>query len=75
MFSAWGAFVYRHRRIVAILSIVVAVLAVPFAGMAQGVLSSGGWLVTGSESSQVADRIALDFGGGRSSLATPRSSA
>ncbi len=68
MFSAWGAFVYRHRRIVAILSIVVAVLAVPFAGMAQGVLSSGGWLVTGSESSQVADRIAQDFGGGRSSM-------
>ena len=48
--------------------IVVAVLAVPFAGMAQGVLSSGGWLVKGSESSQVADRIAEAFGGGRSSM-------
>ena len=68
MFSAWGAFVYRHRRIVAALSIVVAILAVPFAGMAQGVLSSGGWLVKGSESAQVADRIAQDFGGGRSSM-------
>jgi RND superfamily putative drug exporter len=68
LFSAWGAFVYRHRRIVALLSVVFALIGFPLAGQAQGVLSSGGWLVRGSESAVVGDRIAEEFGGGRSSL-------
>ena len=68
MFSAWGAFVYRHRRIVALLSIVAALASLPFAAQASGVLSNGGWLVTGSESAVVSDRLSQDFGAGRSSL-------
>ena len=68
MFSAWGAFVYRHRRLVALLSVVLAIISFPLAGQAQGVLSSGGWLVKGSESADVTDRLAEQFGGGRSSL-------
>jgi RND superfamily putative drug exporter len=68
LFSAWGAFVYRHRRVVALLSVVFALIGFPLAGQAQGVLSSGGWLVRGSESAVVGDRIAEEFGGGRSSL-------
>ncbi len=68
MFLRWGAFVYRHRRIVALVALVVAVAALPFASRASGKLTSGGWLDPLSESSQVDSRLAADFGGGRSSL-------
>ena len=70
MFSAWGAFVYRHRRIVALLSIVAALASLPLAAQASGVLSNGGWLVTGSESAVVGDRLSQDFGAGRNSRVT-----
>ena len=69
MFSAWGAFVYRHRRAVALSSFAFAlVIGGLFAGQASGVLSSGGWLVRGSESAIVGDRLAEDFDGGRSTM-------
>jgi RND superfamily putative drug exporter len=57
MFSRWGAFVYRHRRIVLVLAIVVGVVAASAAGRAASVLSAGGWLDPGSESAAVADRL------------------
>ena len=68
MFSAWGRFVYRRRRAVAIISILLALAGGAFAGQATSVLSSGGWLVEDSESGRVADRLAEDFDRGRSSL-------
>ena len=68
MFQRWGAFVYRHRRIVALAALVVALVALPFASRASGKLSSGGWLDPLSESSQVDTRLAAQFGGGKSSL-------
>ena len=61
MFSAWGAFVYRHRRVVALLSVVAALVSLPFAGQAPGLLSNGGWLVSGSESDQVRQRLTDQF--------------
>ncbi|MEP7159368.1 MAG: MMPL family transporter, partial [Chloroflexota bacterium] len=51
-----------------ILSIVVAAMSFPLAGQTAGVLSSGGWLVTGSESAHVSERLSKDFGQGKSSL-------
>jgi RND superfamily putative drug exporter len=68
LFSRWGAFVYRFRRLVFVVAIVAGVVAVPFASQAAGELSSGGWLDRDAESSVVADRLADEFGGGRSSL-------
>jgi RND superfamily putative drug exporter len=68
LFSAWGAFVYRHRRAVLLVSVLLALASFPLAGQASGVLSSGGWLVRGSESAIVGDRLAEEFDGGRSSL-------
>ncbi len=68
MFHRWGAFVYRHRRVIAVLALALAALAVPFAGRASGELSAGGWLDSNSESAQVGARLAAQFGGGRSSL-------
>jgi len=68
MFSRWGAFVYRFRRPVALIAIVVAI-GLGFSGLgASSHLSSGGWLDSGSESAHVADRLAADFGVGRSSI-------
>ena len=68
MFSRWGAFVYRHRRIVLVLAIVVGVVGASAAGRAASVLSAGGWLDPGSESAAVADRLADEFGAGRGAL-------
>ncbi|MCI4355117.1 MAG: MMPL family transporter, partial [Thermoplasmata archaeon] len=68
MFLRWGAFVYRHRRIVALVALGVAALALPFASRASGELTSGGWLDPLSQSSQVESRLAAEFGGGKSSL-------
>jgi RND superfamily putative drug exporter len=68
LFSRWGAFVYRHRRIVLVLAIVTGVVAGSAAGRAASVLSAGGWLDPGSESAHVADRLASEFGAGRAAL-------
>ncbi|HEY3522118.1 MAG TPA: MMPL family transporter, partial [Candidatus Limnocylindrales bacterium] len=68
MFVRWGTFVYRHRRVVALAAIVLAIASVPLAARAGGALSSGGWLDPGSEAAQVSDRLANEFGAGRSSL-------
>src|SRR4051794_31536097 len=68
MFSRWGRFVYRHRRIVALVALVVAIGSVPLASKAAGALSSGGWLDPRSEAAAVSDRLASEFGSGRSSV-------
>ena len=68
LFSRWGAFVYRFRRPVAVLAVVVGLAAIPFATQASGELSSGGWLDRDAQSSIVADRLADEFSAGRSSL-------
>ncbi len=68
MFHRWGAFVYRQRRIVALITFAIAILAIPFASRVSGELSSGGWLDPSSEASQVSTRLATEFGSGRSSV-------
>ncbi|HEU0236643.1 MAG TPA: MMPL family transporter [Candidatus Limnocylindrales bacterium] len=68
VFSRWGAFVYRFRRPVALLSLVLGLAALPLAAGASAQLSSGGWLDNSSESSRVADRLATEFDAGRSSI-------
>jgi RND superfamily putative drug exporter len=67
LFSRWGAFVYRHRRIVLVVAIVAAAGAATLAADASKQLTNGGWLDPTSESAQVADRLEADFGGGRTS--------
>jgi uncharacterized membrane protein YdfJ with MMPL/SSD domain len=65
MFSRWGAFIYRHRRVVFILAIVMAAGAGTLATDVSKHLTTGGWLDPNSESSQVSGRLEQDFGGGR----------
>ena len=68
MFSRWGAFVYRFRRPVALLAVVLAIASSTLAVQASSALSSGGWLDTTSESAEVAARLDSDYGTGKSSM-------
>jgi putative drug exporter of the RND superfamily len=68
MFSRWGAFVYRFRKLVVIVTVVLGLASLGLASQASGELSSGGWLARNSESSRVQDRLADEFDAGRSSL-------
>ena len=61
MFSAWGRFVYRFRRPIAVLSIVFAVAASILASGVTGALSAGGWTDPDSESAAVTQRLSQDF--------------
>ena len=68
MFSRWGGFVYRFRRPVALLAVLVAVAAGSLATQTSSALSSGGWLDTTSESADVAARLDTEFGAGKSAV-------
>src|SRR4051794_36970394 len=68
LFSRWGAFVYRRRRPIALVTIVLAVLFSTLAAKATGALSSGGWSDPTSESTAVGQQLAADFGTGQGSI-------
>jgi RND superfamily putative drug exporter len=68
MFTRWGAFVYRFRRPVALLALVVAVAAASLATQTSSALSSGGWLDATSESADVSARLDTQFGAGKSAV-------
>ena len=68
MFSRWGALVYRFRRPIALITIVLAVASVSLAARVTDSLVSGGWTDPGSESTAVATRLADEFGAGRGSI-------
>jgi RND superfamily putative drug exporter len=68
MFARWGKFVYRRRRWVAALALLVAATSFGFASRVSSVLTTGGWYDPSSESQQVAQRLASDFGQGGSSI-------
>jgi uncharacterized membrane protein YdfJ with MMPL/SSD domain len=64
MFSTWGRFIYRFRRPVAVIAIVLAVVSMGLASQVTGALSAGGWTDPDSESAAVSDRLAKEFGAG-----------
>jgi RND superfamily putative drug exporter len=64
MFSTWGRFIYRFRRPVAILAIVVAVASLSLTSRVTEALSAGGWTDPDSESAAVTDRLADEYGAG-----------
>ena len=68
LFSRWGAFVYRLRRPIAIVTVVLAIAAGSVAGGVTDALSAGGWLDPDSESARVIERLDAEFGAGRGSL-------
>jgi RND superfamily putative drug exporter len=68
MFSRWGAFVYRFRVPVLIVSILLALASTTLASQASSALSAGGWLDANSESAAVSARLDKEFGAGKSSI-------
>jgi uncharacterized membrane protein YdfJ with MMPL/SSD domain len=68
LFSRWGRLVYRFRRPVAVIALVLGLGSLAFASRTADELSSGGWLDRDAESSAVADRLATEFAAGRSNL-------
>jgi uncharacterized membrane protein YdfJ with MMPL/SSD domain len=64
MFSTWGRSIYRFRRPVAILAIVVAIASLSLTSRVTEALSAGGWTDPDSESAAVTDRLADEFGAG-----------
>ena len=68
MFNRWGAFVYRFRRPVALIAVIVAIASTTLASQASSALSSGGWLDANSESAAVSARLDTEFGAGKSSV-------
>jgi RND superfamily putative drug exporter len=68
MFSRWGAFVYRFRRPVFLIAVVIGLASTVLATRASSALSSGGWLDANSESAAVSARLDTQFGSGKSSV-------
>ncbi|HET7029613.1 MAG TPA: MMPL family transporter [Candidatus Limnocylindrales bacterium] len=68
VFSRWGAFVYRFRKPIALITVVLAIGAGSLASKVTDSLSSGGWIDPHSESAAVAGRLAGAFGAGRGSI-------
>ena len=68
MFSRWGAFVYRFRRPIVLIAIVIAIASTTLASQASSALSAGGWLDANSESAAVSNRLDTEFGAGKSSV-------
>jgi RND superfamily putative drug exporter len=68
MFSRWGALVYRFRRPVVAIAVLLAVASSVLATQTSSVLSAGGWLDANSESAAVAARLDTEFGAGKSSV-------
>jgi RND superfamily putative drug exporter len=68
MFSRWGAFVYRFRRPIVVLTILIALGSAVLATQTSSALSAGGWLDADSESAAVSARLDTEFGAGKSSV-------
>lgn len=68
MTGRWGRLVYRHRRLVATLTLIVAASSLVFAARASSDLSTGGWLVRGTEAASVTESLKTEFGETGSSL-------
>jgi uncharacterized membrane protein YdfJ with MMPL/SSD domain len=68
VFTRWGAFVYRRRRIVLVVAVLLAAGIGSLAASTADRLSAGGWLDPDSESAQVAQRLETDFGRGRTAF-------
>jgi RND superfamily putative drug exporter len=67
LFSRWGAFVYRFRRPIALVTVVLAIASATLASRVTDALVSGGWTDPHSESAAVSTRLADEFGAGRGS--------
>ncbi len=68
VFSRWGAFVYRFRKPIAVIAVIVAIGSLALASQASGALSAGGWVDPTSESATVNQRLADEYGSGKGAI-------
>jgi uncharacterized membrane protein YdfJ with MMPL/SSD domain len=68
LFSRWGAFAYRFRRPIALVTVILAIASLSLASRVTDSLVSGGWTDPRSESAAVSTRLADEFGAGRGSI-------
>ncbi|HEX5013231.1 MAG TPA: MMPL family transporter [Candidatus Limnocylindrales bacterium] len=68
LFSRWGAFIYRFRKVVSIIAVALAIASLALASQVSGALSSGGWFDPTSESATVTDRLAAEYDAGRGAI-------
>jgi uncharacterized membrane protein YdfJ with MMPL/SSD domain len=68
LFSRWGAFAYRFRRPIVLVTVVFAIASAIVGAGVTSALSAGGWVDPTSESAAVSTRLATEFGAGRGSL-------
>jgi uncharacterized membrane protein YdfJ with MMPL/SSD domain len=68
LFSRWGAFAYRFRRPIVLMTVVFAVASAVVGARVTSALSAGGWVDPTSESFAVSARLNDEFGAGRGTL-------
>jgi RND superfamily putative drug exporter len=68
LFSRWGAFIYRFRKIVFVLALLLAAGSIVLASKTSSALSSGGWFDPTSESATVSQRLADEYDAGRGTI-------
>jgi putative drug exporter of the RND superfamily len=68
LFSRWGAFIYRFRKVVFVLAVLLAAGSIVLASRTSSALSSGGWFDPTSESATVTQRLADEYDAGRGAI-------
>jgi uncharacterized membrane protein YdfJ with MMPL/SSD domain len=68
LFSRWGAFAYRFRRPIVLVTVLFAIASAVIGAGVTSALSAGGWADPTSESFAVSARLNDEFGAGRGTL-------
>jgi uncharacterized membrane protein YdfJ with MMPL/SSD domain len=68
LFSRWGAFAYRFRRPIVLVTVLFAIASAVVGARVTSALSAGGWVDPASESYAVSARLNDEFGAGRGTL-------
>jgi uncharacterized membrane protein YdfJ with MMPL/SSD domain len=68
LFSRWGAFAYRFRRPIVLVTVLFAIASAIVGAKVTSALSAGGWVDPTSESAAVSTRLNDEFGAGRGTL-------
>jgi uncharacterized membrane protein YdfJ with MMPL/SSD domain len=68
LFSRWGAFAYRFRRPIVLVTVLFAIASAIVGSKVTSALSAGGWVDPTSESAAVSARLNDEFGAGRGTL-------
>ena len=68
LFSRWGAFAYRFRRPIVLVTVLFAIASAIVGAKVTSALSAGGWVDPTSESAAASARLNDEFGAGRGTL-------